>query len=665
MNNNNFEALKHQTSLHEYCESNLEKKGRSFICPACESGKGPNGTPAFSIKPNDKEWHCFSCGKGGDIFDLAGIVNNLDSKAEQLEAVSRFAGVALDETSSFKGKEPKKALEPASIHDERRSAQLRKEHNESLEAFKKQSETACHAYIKKRGIDAERFGLCASKDNPKRLLIPYPGTDYFYYIVRNIEPAEGQNKYEKPKGVREPIFNESALDNLDYLIICEGQLDALTYIQNGFNATCLGSTGNNTLINKLIARKYPGNIILNLDNDEAGRKAQEDIKEQLKSAGLSVSSFTFKGATKDANEYFTAHSDFKSFVKDEIKAQIEAQSKIELDNLRVVDPLSACDSIFWLSDSEKAESTGLKKLDAALNGGLRTGVYVLAATSSYGKTSLALQIADYIASQGRKVLYVAIEQGARELTSKSLSRTMSQLDSSTEGLVPSYELTDKERREVWTKKRTQLLTDALNKYVSTIAPNLLFLEGTKPRAAGGVGQPKVEEIIKAAEIIKATNHQSPVIFIDYLQLIAANSEFDSDKQAADKNIVRLRQEALRLKCPVFVLSSVNRSSYSGVLKLESLKESGGIEYSSDVVLTLQPFHVSENMETKDKRTEQARKDYFNKCDKVLRDSNPRNLEISILKNRTGRTPREGLSIDFYPISSAFVEPVQYQKLLIN
>ncbi|MCL2355466.1 MAG: DnaB helicase C-terminal domain-containing protein, partial [Oscillospiraceae bacterium] len=64
--------------------------------------------------------------------------------------------------------------------------------------------------------------------------------------------------------------------------------------------------------------------------------------------------------------------------------------------------------------------TGFKNLDDALDGGLREGLYVLGAVPSLGKTTFALQIADYIAKQGRDVLIYSLEMTKIRLTARSI-----------------------------------------------------------------------------------------------------------------------------------------------------------------------------------------------------------------------------------------------------
>ena len=57
----------------------------------------------------------------------------------------------------------------------------------------------------------------------------------------------------------------------------------------GEKAIALGSVSEiNLLVNKLKEDKFENKFILMLDNDEAGRKAQEVLYEKLKEIGINV-----------------------------------------------------------------------------------------------------------------------------------------------------------------------------------------------------------------------------------------------------------------------------------------------------------------------------------------------------------------------------------------
>ena len=97
------------------------------------------------------------------------------------------------------------------------------------------------------------------------------------------------------------------------------------------------------------------------------------------------------------------------------------------------------------------------------------------------------------------------------------------------------------------------------------------------------------------------------------------------------------------KTPVIVLSSVNRLNYHERISLEAIKESGGIEYGSDVVIGLQLAGAGEAKPG-------AQREWIN--NKMQED--PRMVEAVILKNRNGARGAQ-LLFEYYPKFNYFHE----------
>jgi replicative DNA helicase len=142
------------------------------------------------------------------------------------------------------------------------------------------------------------------------------------------------------------------------------------------------------------------------------------------------------------------------------------------------------------------------------------------------------------------------------------------------------------------------------------------------------------------------------VFIDYLQLMASPDEHLSDKQAADRNVMDLRHMARDLKTCVFVISSLNRSSYSGGVSMDAFKESGAIEYGSDVLLGLQPRGMDDRLEetTENKQRMEARK-----MVKAFKSRSSREAELLVLKNRSGGLPDHGIPLAYDAMSNLFTD----------
>ena len=101
---------------------------------------------------------------------------------------------------------------------------------------------------------------------------------------------------------------------------------------------------------------------------------------------------------------------------------------------------------------------------------------------------------------------------------------------------------------------------------------------------GDIGADQIRETVKRH---KAFTNNSPVVLVDYLQLLAPYNDRATDKQNTDRAVLELKRISRDYKIPVIAISSLNRANYNTPISLEAFKESGGVEYSSDVVIGLQ------------------------------------------------------------------------------
>ena len=90
--------------------------------------------------------------------------------------------------------------------------------------------------------------------------------------------------------------------------------------------------------------------------------------------------------------------------------------------------------------------------------------------------------------------------------------------------------------------------------------------------------------------------------------------------------MELKRISRDYKLPIIGISSFNRDNYTQKVSMQAFKESGAIEYSSDVLIGLQ----LKGQGDKDFNIEEAK----------AKSNNPdsfRDIELVILKNRNGRT----------------------------
>ncbi len=363
--------------------------------------------------------------------------------------------------------------------------------------------------------------------------------------------------------------------------------------------------------------------------------------------------------TQECNERWAAI--VKSNVNRARESHAEAREKAyeaQMQALHILPADGVADGLETLAEPWEPISTGLDDMDEALDGGLpSTGLVMLGAVSSAGKTALAVQIADHIAeATGREALYVACEQSARELVARSVSRLMMEQTDHGKGyeVCPSSDILRADKREKWASDRRSTFMEALGYYQLHIGPHMSYLEPKK--------QPTVKWIRDRAEAVaahsKKIGRKPPVVFIDYLQLLASPDPHMSDKQAMDANVMSLRQMARDLHMCVVAISALNRASYSTGITMESFRESSTIEYSADLLLGLQPEGMRERMKkvSENKRRAAAEDELSRFKEKAVRD-----CELVVLKNRNGKIPAPIL-LTCYAASSRFVSQHLGKKL---
>ena len=259
--------------------------------------------------------------------------------------------------------------------------------------------------------------------------------------------------------------------------------------------------------------------------------------------------------------------------------------------------------------------TGIEGLDQILNG-LNAGLCLLAGGPAIGKTTLALQIAS-AACADVPTIFVTFENSPGNLVLKAIC-SCAQVNTQ-----------DVERGTADLKK----LTTAAGHWDRDAAQRLAFVEG---KAGLSVTQLR-SHVHHAINRYKGTQC---LVVVDFLQVWAkiASSNRGLDTRGRVEALgSELRELAIESNCPIVAISSQNREQGgygegNGRASLDSLKESGDLEYLADVAM----FLVGTS----------------------TRQSTPptRALELIVQKNRIGETGT--VHLIFKPDISKFREEVR-------
>lgn len=621
----------------------------------CENPFHHDKNPSMSLnkKNGSTSVHCFGCNVSWDIFDLyavetkQGTVNSdrtvtYDFKKIMNELAKKYGINLPDYKPSQEDLLDQKVGEMAQYTIKVAQAHL--------------DETD---YLKKRGISmelAKRFhlGYVPTWGNPKpalegkkihqtpRIIIPTSENTYLARDTRSNIPDE-EKPYKKTKVGKAHLFNDKALlQDTKPIFLVEGEFDALSIMEasDKVEAVALGSTQNQKILKDALMDRVKHNkananmpydplFLIAMDNDDAGDMANHQIAQLLKGMHFvgHIVTHTLVDNHKDANEALVADkarlaSNIEKILKEPDQYLNNLMKRIEQNlNKQLFIP------------------TGFSNLDKALDGGLYPQLYIIGAVSSLGKTTFTLQIADNIARQKRPVFFFSLETSKDTLTEKNISKITfetagddSSLPQTARSIDNGYFLETGKDGFKHPKVMKHVLK-AFSMY-KEYYQNLMINNGITNR-------PSAQDIYNQVQAYCVRHpDQKPVVIVDYLQILKPMRDNMTDKEAVTSSVAKLNELTEKFHAPVILISSFNRQSYDSPVSMQSFKESGEIEYYSDVLMGLQ--------------YQDGQKPDFEDTDPMT----SRKIEAVILKNRNG-VSRSKVGFDFYSAFNEFIPEVDY------
>jgi len=210
----------------------------------------------------------------------------------------------------------------------------------------------------------------------------------------------------------------------------------------------------------------------------------------------------------------------------------------------------------------KGISTGFTKLDEKTSGLHAGDLFILAARPSMGKTALALNIAQHVATKVKRTVAVfSLEMSKESLLTRLLCAT-ARVDS--QKFRAGY-LNAEERNR-------------LQAAASSLVEAPLFIDDT-----AGI---HLMDIHAKLRRIKA-EHGLGLVVVDYLQLMSGRGRFENRNQEISTISRGMKLLAKDLNVPIIVLSQLNRAPETRQgdhrPQLSDLRESGSIEQDADLV----------------------------------------------------------------------------------
>lgn len=568
------------------CTDYLEKsKNNMYCCPICGSGHGTHGTGAVKYYQDTNTWHCHACDRGGDVIDAYMAATGSDYNAALSYLAARI-GITIDRTERRQNAEkPQKDKYPDEPKKTPQNADFTAYYQTCADRI---TDPAAVSYLQGRGISldiARRFMLGydpaadpagapgAMADEYKahptpRIIIPCTED---YYVARSMDPnTPEQYKAPNPKGTHTQLFNAAAVFNPGIVFVCEGWADALSFIEAGHAAISLNGKGNGKLLLQLLQdRPTDAAFIICHDNDDNPNtaadtmKRAQDLNNSLRAMNLQSIVYNIAGQYHDVN-------DALKYDRAAFERGIEAAIH-ELQRDDITDFLEKV-----TTEAYKGKITGLRFFDDLLGGGiLPQSLLLLLAAPAAGKTTLCAQIAESMAERGEPVIFFNLEMSREQMLAKAISTRLYHKghNKTAKEILQGYK---------WNADDRQQITQTAEEYRQRIYPYLRY----NPDNIGSNLENMLQYLNAAGEAAKAQGRPGPAAVIDYLHKLTS-SEHTDVAETIKKAVDGFKQYAIKYNTFVITIAAVNRESMkSGRIDIHSGRDSSGIEFEGDYILTM-------------------------------------------------------------------------------
>lgn len=352
LNKDIIEEIRHRCDIVEVissCGVQLKRSGGSSYKGLCPFHR--EKTPSFHVDAARQGFHCFGCGKGGDVFRFFMDKENVDF-VNAAQILAARCGVIIPEKNSHDPQADSarrserdrllavnaefSAFFQRFLRDNPRSpaAEYLRRRNIPMDIAEKfaigaapDSWTACRDFGRSLGFsdrDMLAAGIVRQKEDSGNIFDQFKGRLTFTieneqgkpvgFSARSLEakPLDGRKYVNTPET---PVFRKGHLlyalpharqgiGKLKQAILCEGQLDAIAFHRAGFDCAVAPLGTAFTPDQARILRRYTRNLILAFDADGAGQKAVLRAAEILLPLSVDLKVLRIPGG-KDPDELFS------------------------------------------------------------------------------------------------------------------------------------------------------------------------------------------------------------------------------------------------------------------------------------------------------------------------------------------------------------------------
>jgi len=304
----------------------LKKAGQNFkgLCPF-----HTEKTPSFIVSPEKQIYHCFGCGKGGNVYSFIMDYEKLPF-IEAVKKAADFSGIFLPKPSVDDQEKTSYFQQLYQVNEtvcQLFQDQLFKPENKDyIDYFQKRgissdlikkfrlgyapdSFNLLLNYLKKNAIStemAEKLGLILKKENKNdyydkfrhRIIFPFQNTSgkIVGFGGRKLKEEQQPKYLNSPES---PIYKKgellyglhqaiSEIRNVGYAILVEGYFDLLRLVESGFRHSVASSGTALTPFQARLIKRYTRDVYIAYDGDEAGIKAAIRVAQIIENAELNA-----------------------------------------------------------------------------------------------------------------------------------------------------------------------------------------------------------------------------------------------------------------------------------------------------------------------------------------------------------------------------------------
>ncbi|PSL41734.1 DNA primase [Salsuginibacillus halophilus] len=653
--NANFTLINNKLNLAEIVAEDvqLKRSGKAMkgCCPFHD-----DSTPSFTVY-RDNRFYCFGCGETGDITDYVMKRRGYGSPLEAMSEISERYGLELHhiDMDAIRARQEKKQ-------------EKRKEFSGYYAKHREAAE-----FLKERGFTeqttAQTFHV-GYDDQGHALVLPFKN-EYGELVGKVHRYLDSDPKYKN--SAEDDLFKKSELlfgfdlarKTKDVLYLVEGYFDVMAMHEMGVGKTAAYCSAQITKEQaQLIARHIPSDVKIFLipDNDKSGRQqVRKNVQTLRKYAKQSISIISLPDGIKDVNDLLIS-----SYGWDDVNmTPFEKYLLFEdLDNcLEITDEYEVAkiwadrtqNSMLRYEMAEELAKRWNKPLDivndfmkgsATLDHDTKLhtatesyAAYVNAVQSDEKKIKFGLREIDVLLKglKKKEVTFVMGKSGSAKTTfilnwlydcvmKQGLNVNFNSLELAKEAIIPQLVQIhmDMTSGEVESQARDGSYHDNLVELIEAL--------DEKCRIADEDAQ-SVEDIENFIVTANESVYDDPVdvVFVDYFQYLKLNNSINR-YEAASEAAREFKAIAKRQNVHVVVLTQVNRATGgggSGKMTMESAKETGAIEESSDYLLGL--YRPASDPHLQEDEAQAVQHDMY----------------CQVLKNRWGATGEIPLYFDFF------------------